>query len=563
MKTRKLLALCLSLVLALGLVVGLPAFAEEEAAETVTITYLPNNWGDKPTGLLDDPVTNEITRLTGVKFDIFNVGAAGDPAAKVAALMATDSLPDIVALITPEITKSGMMSGQFAVLDDLIEEFGPNIKANVGEALEHVKTTSDDGKIYYMPRDVGTFDYSTWDSPMMPFARWDLYEQIGAPEAETIFDYIDIVKQMLELEPTNDEGKTNYGFSIGFGGGPWDGDWNIWGGPGGMHGMNVNNYSCMNMVGDESNLMPMITDVDSVYHKMIRFWYEANQAGILDPDSFTMKGENAADKFKEGRVMMAFASWNASDGNNGFSSRGVTDKGYTTIPFPKDMTSSWISSQQKNGTPFAGIAVSDKSEYKEEIMKLLDFANSYDGVEIIRNGIEGVHWHIVDGTPYNTPERVIASREDVDYGKKQGLDFLSGLTSMGGGSVDPRYPDTTIRFGDDPSAVERLPIIKRMLEYYDIKQPLDLLTKKSGVEHLIANWWQYDYLPIPDDDMQDLINQVDSYIFTNYISMITAKDEADFEAKRGAFIDGAIKAGYETTFGWYVEQQDKIIAEHG
>jgi hypothetical protein len=80
---------------------------------------------------------------------------------------------------------------------------------------------------------------------------------------------------------------------------------------------------------------------------------------------------------------------------------------------------------------------------------------------------------------------------------------------------------------------------------------------------MFANWWQYDYLPTPDDDMQDLINQVDNYIFTSYTNVITAKDEADFIAKRDAFIAGAVKAGYEETYQWYVDRQAEIIAEFG
>lgn len=561
MKARRTLAWMITIALALALFPGFAVLAEGEA-EPITITVLPAQWGDKPTGIQDNPVANELTRLTGIKFDIYNVGAAGDPAAKIAALMATDSLPDVVALITPEITKSGLMSGQFLQLDDLVAEYGPNIQANLGESLDYVRSVSDDGKMYFLPRDVGTFDYSTWASPMMPFARWDLYEQIGAPEPETIFDYIDIVQQMLALEPVNSEGKTNYGFALPFGGGPWDGDWNVWAGPAGMYGMNCNNYSCMNIVGDEANLQPMITDRDSLYHTIIRFWYEVNQAGLLDPDSFTMKGENASNKYKEGRAMMTFATWNAGDTNNGFTARGISDKGMTAIPVPKDMKSTWISSQQKNGTPLGGLAVSARTKYPVEIMKLLDFANSYDGVELIRNGIKDVHWHVVDGTAYKTPEVTLEARSDVDFYKKSGIGAYTIFPSIGAGNTDPRYPNNTLIFGDDPTAVERLPIELRMLEHYGIERPLQLITDRAGVKNLIANWWQYDYLPLPDDDMQDLINQVDNYCFTNYISMITAADDADFEAKRDAFIDGAVKAGYETTFGWYVEQQAKIMEEH-
>ena len=51
--------------------------------------------------------------------------------------------------------------------------------------------------------------------------RWDLYKELGYPEIKNLDDMVDVLAQMKELCPTDDNGKTTYGVSLFA---DWDGD---------------------------------------------------------------------------------------------------------------------------------------------------------------------------------------------------------------------------------------------------------------------------------------------------------------------------------------------------
>ena len=55
----------------------------------------------------------------------------------------------------------------------------------------------------------------TWD------LRWDLYKELGYPEIKDLDDLVEVLAQMKEICPTDDNGKTTYGVSLF---NDWDGD---------------------------------------------------------------------------------------------------------------------------------------------------------------------------------------------------------------------------------------------------------------------------------------------------------------------------------------------------
>lgn len=48
----------------------------------------------------------------------------------------------------------------------------------------------------------------TWD------VRWDLYKELGYPEIKNLDDMVEVLAQMKEICPKDDNGKTTYGVSL-------------------------------------------------------------------------------------------------------------------------------------------------------------------------------------------------------------------------------------------------------------------------------------------------------------------------------------------------------------
>lgn len=90
--------------------------------------------------------------------------------------------------------------------DDILSDYGPYIKQNMPYALEKNANLSG-GTVYGFGFDVARdatarqdFMY-TWD------LRWDLYKELGYPEIKTLDDMVDVLGQMKEICPTDDNGK--------------------------------------------------------------------------------------------------------------------------------------------------------------------------------------------------------------------------------------------------------------------------------------------------------------------------------------------------------------------
>ena len=149
---------------------------EEKNLEPITFTFgiLDTSYGD---GIHTDeyPVLKAIQEATGVTLDFvtydnekFGLLIAGEELPDI--LCAGDSLADWESFIT---------SGQILQLNDLLDQYGQNIKNASPNALS-AAAYKYDGAIYYMPvHTYYTSDIPADDAFIGMRARYDLYKEIG------------------------------------------------------------------------------------------------------------------------------------------------------------------------------------------------------------------------------------------------------------------------------------------------------------------------------------------------------------------------------------------------
>ena len=97
--------------------------------------------------------------------------------------------------------------------DDILSDYGPYIKQNMPYALRKMQIFP---AVLFMDSDLMLqgmrqhvrISCMTWD------LRWDLYKELGYPEIKTLDDMVDVLGQMKEICPTDDNGKTTYGVSL-------------------------------------------------------------------------------------------------------------------------------------------------------------------------------------------------------------------------------------------------------------------------------------------------------------------------------------------------------------
>ena len=222
--------------------------------------------------------------------------------------------------------------------------------------------TGEDGKYYGIPTEMtdtsptSITDDVIYSSPML---RWDLYKQIGSPKLETLDDLLAALEKIHEVHPTNEEGDPAYPFSLWP---DWDGNDNMIG-PANV--VQLTTWYGQKLKGS-AMLMPDMTfsplyERENAYYKITKFLNQANQKGLVDPDSGTQNWDNACAKMSSGRVDVMWYSWQV-----GF----------------------WNSVDRLN----AGTA-----EKYDRIMEFLDWYASPEGATFEHDGIEGLNYVVENG----------------------------------------------------------------------------------------------------------------------------------------------------------------------
>jgi len=162
--------------------------------------------------------------------------------------------------------------------------------------------------IYAIPSEISLQSATTpaegLDPTFGPYLRWDLYSEIGHPEISTLEDLLPVLKQMQELCPETESGQPTYGFSFFS---DWDGNL-----------MNAAKQPCCFYGYDEFGFLLAkadgtdyqdIADRDSLYMRVIELYFNANQLGLVDPESTTQNYDQMYNKYVDGSIFYCPWPW--------------------------------------------------------------------------------------------------------------------------------------------------------------------------------------------------------------------------------------------------------------
>ncbi|MCL2254606.1 MAG: ABC transporter substrate-binding protein [Lachnospiraceae bacterium] len=162
-----------------------------------------------------------------------------------------------------------------------------------------------------------------------PYLRWDLYATLGYPEMETLEDLLVVLKAMQEINPISENGKPTYGFSFFR---DWDQNMmNAAKQPVCFYGYDELGFALVMADGsDYQNIM----DDDSMYMRVLKLYYEANQLGLVDPESIHQNYDTVFEKYRNGEVLYSPWPWlgqsayniiNNRDAGKGFMLADIND----------------------------------------------------------------------------------------------------------------------------------------------------------------------------------------------------------------------------------------------
>lgn len=218
-----------------------------------------------------------ITAKTNITFDVTQIELDAWREQKNI-LFASGNLPEVFLHTTFEvsdITQFGQVGQQFIPLNDLIDQYAPNIQKLFAEHPEvRAAVTSPDGNIYSLPTYTQYEPYSFH----RPFIHRTWLEKLNLPEPETLDDLYNVLKAFKEQDP-NGNGIAD---EIPFGG-AWDQGYEERTVVLTALGFLADSFMSLS-VKDDKVVLP---EADPLYAEYLKYMHKLYDEGLLDKELFT------------------------------------------------------------------------------------------------------------------------------------------------------------------------------------------------------------------------------------------------------------------------------------
>ena len=266
--------------------------------------------------------------------------------------------------------------------------------------IDSLNTLVGDGHVYGIPSSVSeqpaTNPSEGLDPTFGPYLRWDAYKAVGYPKMSTLEDLLPVLKSMQEAVPTSDTGKQTYGFSLFK---DWDGNMMCLAKqPACFYGYDELGFVFAKADGSDYQ---SIVDSKSLYTRVLKLYYDANQMGLVDPESTTQTYDTMYAKYQDGQILYSPWPWSCQAAYNTPTNKAA-GKGFmiASIDDMKDFSYGCT----PNGSRQM-IAIGQAAEDKERLVDFIDWLYSPEGIQCscaqttASSGPEGLTWELVDGVP--------------------------------------------------------------------------------------------------------------------------------------------------------------------
>ncbi|WP_129789850.1 ABC transporter substrate-binding protein [Promicromonospora panici] len=386
------------------------------------------------------------------------------------------------------------------------------------------------------------------DPTFGPYLRWDYYAEAGYPEIGTLEDLLPVLKEMQDAHPKADNGKPTYALSLFK---DWDGNlMTMAGQPPALYGYEHVGFA--EAKGDGSDYHGIL-DPESEYVRALKFYYEANQMGLVDPESTTQNYDTMFAKYQTGQVLLSWWPWLGQKAYN-TESNMAKGKGFEIAPM-QDQTVLSRGADVYGGTLVYGIG--SKAEDPARIAAFIDWLYSPEGIEVNSGdntgaGPLGLTWEDGPDGPVLTDfgrEAILeggSAKVPAEWG---GGAYADGGSSLNASAVlpndeDPRtgYPynykfwPSYLKTSGNPLTEDWSEHVGGATTTMEYLQSNDMLLVAPGASFTT---------PADDSETETLRNQVKATIVEHSWKMAFAKDEAEFDSLLAEMQETANGLGYE------------------
>lgn len=382
----------------------LPAWQQYAKEDPVTLDWYINfSWFATPWG--ENLVSKTITEETGV--DINFITPIGTETEKLNALIAADSLPDLITLgwWEPQVTEMISKDMVYA-LNELADEYDPYFWKVTDETAVNW-FTMDDGNIYeypnssITPKDVAENENIRSNQEFL--VRKDIYEAIGNPDMTTPEGFYDAVKKAAEMFPEIDGEPL-----IPVGAHVFDDKGNV----------SFDKYLMNSLaVPWEKNGQYYDRYTDPEYIRWLKVFRQLGEEGYLANDIFVDSRTQMEEKLAQGRYFCMMYQYSDMLSQQNILYENDPDSIYIAVEGPKNAAGDDPLRPTTTVNGWTVTLISKNCRNPERAIAFMDYLMSEHGQKVTFLGVEGETYEMQDGKPVlkdNVKQLLDSDRETYD-----------------------------------------------------------------------------------------------------------------------------------------------------
>lgn len=356
----------------------------------------------------DVMIYNEYEKMTNmnIKWEMISEEGLKE---KTNLMLVSGDYPDAFhsADLTPQDIITYGEQGVFIPLNDLIDEYAPNLKQLMEEYPEIERgITMPDGNIYSFPR---IFD-PDFTSVLMGWKLWlnqEFMDALDIDEPETLDEFYEYLKAVKEGDPNGNGEADEIPLAL-------SGDTNLINVLKGSFGLGNRGASHRFVDADPETGEPRFMPTDDRYKEMLEYINKLYEEGLINENLYTVKDEERAALGQDGLYGATVITDPAPNFGLDYYIGAKTLEG----PHGDRLYSNYIAPLVHVG----GFVITDKNPYPEATVRWMDYIYSDEGTKFYFMGIEGeTYEENPDGTVQYT---------DVIENNPDGLSYTEAISKF-------------------------------------------------------------------------------------------------------------------------------------
>jgi putative aldouronate transport system substrate-binding protein len=467
----------------------------------------------------------------------------GDIAQKRGIMIASGDYPDLIDMSETHFIDAGAL----IPLEDLIEQYAPNIKKHYADVWEKMKWS--DGHIYYLINwgIIHGLDHSPYYGDSALWVQKEVLKDAGYPKVVTMDQYFDLLINYSKKYPSIN-GAATIPFTI------LTYDWHafcLWNPPNFLAGYpNDGNGTVDPVTHEYKNFFTQ--DISKRWFKKLN---ELNAQGYIDRSAFVDNYDQYLAKISSGRVLGVHDQrWQFATSQDALRDQGMYNRTMAPLPIVFDESTRPRYRNEKIPNLGRGVGISAKAKDPVRIMRFLNDLMAEETQRVIEWGIEGQDWQWDSSRkPYRTPAQR-ANFEDQVWQLHNRAELLRNVFPTWEGSFSDGFPNTLQDYFPEREAGLRAED-KELWAAYGVTSDNELVDKAPPHNSVWFPTWS---MPNPPDgsDAQLGLTRCDS-VMRKYLPQAILARPADFEGVWAEYVREMNNAGIQK-YEQYMQEQLNI-----